>query len=115
MGAASSLENAGAARCPEPYPAQKGACGACLRLQPKFPWRYRLRKAAVALYAETRPRAFASLHDYSMYGYTVHVKVVGTSLQLKQRPESLGLHAAHRNFSLLLVIHAQLEAGLEPR
>ena len=37
------------------------------------------------------------------------------ALQIEQFPQPLGLRAAHRNLGLLLVVHAQLVAGLEPR
>src|ERR1039457_4037516 len=36
-------------------------------------------------------------------------------LKLEQRPQPLGLHPAHRYLGVLAVVHAQLEAALEPR
>ena len=36
-------------------------------------------------------------------------------LQIEQLPQPLGLRAAYGNLGLLLVVHAQLVAGLEPR
>ena len=36
-------------------------------------------------------------------------------LELEQCSQPLGLHSAYWNFGVLLVVHAQLEAALEPR
>src|SRR5579864_2264595 len=42
-------------------------------------------------------------------------KELRLALQLQQRPQPLGLYPAHRNLGLLLIVHPQLEARLEPR
>ena len=39
---------------------------------------------------------------------------MATKLQIKKFAQPLGLRPAHGNFTLLLVVHAQLVAALEP-
>src|SRR5580658_2406011 len=38
----------------------------------------------------------------------------GMRLQLQERAKTFGLHTAYGNLGLLLVVHAELEAGFEP-